>query len=63
MTISHVYTTRATITFDALFNMEMTDSLDNVIERASWCISEYGFSHADIMDANSGEILVAIDND
>lgn len=63
MTISHVYTTKVTVIFDALFKMEMTDSLDTVIERASWCISEYGFNHADIMDANSGEILVTLDND
>ena len=63
MTISYLYTTRVTITFDDLFYKEMTDSLDTIIERASWYISEYGFSHADIMDANTGEILVTIDND
>lgn len=61
MTIQYTYTTRMTIAFDHQFNVEMTGSLDSAITQIEWAMNEYGFTHADVIDTETGEILMIVD--
>lgn len=61
MTIQYTYTTPMTLTFDYQFHVEMTGSLDSAVAQIKWAINEYGFTHADVIDNETGEILIVVD--
>lgn len=67
MKITYQYTTRMTIILDAEFRIEYdeydVDTLDSGVDKARWAMEKYGFTHADIIDSHTGEVLVIIDND
>lgn len=61
MTIQYTYTTRMTLTFDHQFNVEITGSLDSAVEQIKWAMNGYGFTHVDVIDNETGEILIIVD--
>lgn len=66
MTIKYTMTLRANIVFDSIFTYSgMSDGcpLDDLIEKAKYCMSEYNFVTADIVDAETGEVLVEVEQD
>lgn len=63
MRINYTYTTNVTIIFDDEFEINMTDSLDNVVCKIDWACGEYGFTKADVIDSETGELLVTVDDD
>lgn len=64
MKITYDYTTRMTITLDNEFRIEYgAGSLDNGVNKARWAMGEYGFTYADIIDSDTGEVLATLEND
>ena len=60
MRINYYYTTKATIIFDDEFELNMTDSLDNIVCKIDWVCGEYGFTKAEVIDSDTGELLVTV---
>ena len=60
MRINYYYTTNVTIIFDDEFEINMTDSLDNVVCKIDWACHEHGFTKAEVIDSNTGELLVTV---
>ena len=60
MRINYYYTTNATIIFDDEFELNMTDSLDNIVCKIDWACGEYGFTKAEVIDSDNGELLVTV---
>ena len=60
MRINYTYNTNVTIIFDDEFEINMTDSLDNVVCKIDWACGKYGFTKADVIDSETGEILVTV---
>ena len=60
MRINYTYITNVTIIFDDEFELHETDSLDNVVCKIDWACGEYGFTKADVIDSETGEILVTV---
>lgn len=54
----YVYTTEMIIIFDDEFEVHMCDSLDHAVNKIEWASNEYGFSKADVISAETGEILI-----
>lgn len=63
MRINYYYTTKATIIFDDEFDLPMTDSLDNIVCKIDWICHEYGFTKVEVIDSDTGELLVTVDID
>lgn len=38
----------------------MTDSLDNIVCKIDWACGEYGFTKAEVIDSDTGELLVTV---
>jgi len=60
MRINYTYNTNVTIIFDDEFEINMTDSLDNVVCKINWACDKYGFTKADVIESETGEILVTV---
>jgi len=60
MRINYTYNTNVTIIFDDEFEINMTDSLDNVVCKIDWACDKYGFTKADVIESETGEILVTV---
>lgn len=60
MRINYIYNTNVTIIFDDEFEINMTDSLDNVVCKIDWACDKYGFTKADVIESETGEILVTV---
>ena len=60
MRINYYYTPNATIIFDDKFELNMTDSLDNIVCKIDWACGEYGFTKAEVIDSDNGELLVTV---
>ena len=56
--IQYTYTTEAIIIFDDEFEIKIRDSLDKIVNKIEWACDEYGFTKADVVDSNTGEILI-----
>lgn len=56
--IRYTYSTKVMIKFDEMFEVYMSGSLDEVANKIRWCMEEYGFDHADVIDTTTGEILI-----
>ena len=63
MRINYYYTTNATIIFNDAFEQKVEDSLDNIVCKIEWAFREYGFTKAEVIDSETGELLVTVDND
>lgn len=60
MRINYTYNTNVTIIFDDEFEINITDSLDNVVCKINWACDKYGFTKADVIESETGEILVTV---
>ena len=60
MRINYTYTTNVTIIFDDEFEINMTDSLDNVVCKIDWACHEHGFMKAEVIDSDTGELLITV---
>ena len=60
MRINYTYNTNVTIIFDDEFEINMTDSLDNIVCKIEWACGEYRFTKAEVIDSETGEILVTV---
>lgn len=56
--IQYTYTTKAILIFDDEFEIKMTDSFDKIVNKIEWASDEYGFTRADVIDEDTGEILL-----
>ena len=67
MTINLIMTVKACIYFDGSFNYENLASkyvsLDKLIDTAKSLMNTYGFMTANIVDAETGEVLVIMERD
>ena len=63
MKINYYYSTSATIIFNDAFELHETDSLDNIVCKIEWAFCEYGFTKAEVIDSETDELLVTVDND
>ena len=63
ITIQHVYTTNTTILFDHDFCVSLCDTMDDVSEFACDKMVEHNFHHADVIDAETGEVLMIIERE
>lgn len=61
MTIQYTYTTRMTLIFDHQFMVDFTGSLDSAVAQVKFLMNEYCFTHVDITDSETGEILIIVD--
>jgi hypothetical protein len=61
MKIQYTYATPMTIVYDEAYKFEFTGSLDEVVDVIKDAFSEYGFVTADVIDSDTGEILVTVD--
>lgn len=55
---SYVYTTNMIIIFDDEFEVNMHDTLDTAVCKIEWAADTYGFTKADVISAETGEILI-----
>ena len=65
MRINYYYSTNAIIIFDYAFEFKIddSDSLDNIVCKIEWAFREYGFTKAEVIDSETGELLVTVDDD
>ena len=63
MRTMYTYTTKAVIILDDEFQINMTGTLDQLVCKAEWACGEYGFEHVDIIDAETGEVLVIMESE
>lgn len=67
MTVNYIGTVKADICFDGNFTYHgMNDdyhSLQKYIDKASFFMGEYGFVSAQIVDCETGEIIVEMETD
>lgn len=61
MTIQYTYATKMILTFDYQFNVDFTGSLDSAVAQVKFLMNEYGFTHADVSDNETGEVLIIVD--
>ena len=62
MTINYTYSTNMTIILDELFEIPMTGTLDDAVNKIKWAMGEYGFDCADVIDSDTGEVLIQVEN-
>lgn len=60
MRINYYYTTKATIIFDDEFEFHTVDSLDNIVCKIDWACHEHDFTKAEVIDSDTGELLVTV---
>lgn len=58
MKISFYYCTSVEIVFDDEFKICMTDNMDNVLAKIHWAFGEYPFTIADVISAETGEVII-----
>lgn len=64
MNISICYTTKVIISYDSRFNTSaISMSLEKAIAIANAEMRSYGFTNADIIDAETDEILAILENE
>lgn len=54
----YTYSTKAIITFDEYFQVEFNGSLDKMVNTIEWACDKYGFTKADAVDKETGELLI-----
>lgn len=63
MRINYYYSTNAIIIFNDVFEFKIDDSLDNIVCKIEWAFREYGFTKAEVIDSETGELLVTVEDD
>ena len=67
MVINYVGTLKADITFDGVLTChDMNDhyyTLQEYIDRATYLMEEYGFTSAEIVDVETGEVVIEMESD
>lgn len=59
--IQHTYSSHVTIIFDSDFEVNTCGSMDEVQEATMEDMVRHSFTHADVCDAETGEVLMIID--
>lgn len=59
--IQHTYCTHVNITFDDDFEVSTCGSMDEIQEAVMLDMVKHNFTHADICDASTGEVLMVVD--
>ena len=64
-TIQYTYSTKGTIIFDndLHYTFHSCKSIDAMVNQAEWFIDLYGFSKAEGIDSETGELLFTICDD
>lgn len=63
MTINYIYSTKMVIVFDDVYEVQHCGTLTEAVCIVKNGFYEYGFDKADVIDAETGEVLVMADND
>lgn len=63
MTINYTYSTKMIICFDDVYEVHHCGTLEEATCIVKNGFYEYGFDKADIIDANTGEVLAMAEND
>lgn len=63
MTINYTYCTKMVICFDNIYEVHTTCTLDEATSIVENGFLEYGFDKADVIDAETGEVLMMAEND
>ena len=63
MRINYYYSTNAIIIFNDAIDIKIDDSLDNIVYKIEWAFREYCFTKAEVIDSETGELLVTVDDD
>lgn len=53
-----LYNTEVDIIFDAVFHVEVHDELGKIIKMIEKLAEDYGFTHVDVIDKHTGELLL-----
>lgn len=59
--IQHTYCTHVNVEYDNEFNVHACGSMDEIQEDVMLSMVRHEFTHADVCDANTGEVLMIID--
>lgn len=59
--IQHTYCAHVNITFDDDFNVHTCGNMDEIQEAVMLDMVKHQFTHVDICDASTGEVLMIID--
>lgn len=63
MNFHYTYSTKMVICFDDIYEVHHCGTLDEACEIITNGFLEYGFDKADVIDAETGEVLVMAEND
>jgi hypothetical protein len=63
MTISYTYSTKMIVVFDDIYEVHHCGTLDEARDIIEHGFYEYGFDKADVIDAETGEVLAMAEND
>lgn len=62
--ITYTFGTNMDITLDEEFTVHYGNGcIEMAVAKARWAFGEYGFTHADIIDHETGELLAVMDAD
>lgn len=62
MAIFYTYSTKVNVTYDGIFDVQRTGSLDEIVSDAIAKMHQYEFDTATVTDAETGEVLVIIED-
>lgn len=62
LTFDLVYTTKMTIIFNGNLEMRMNGSMSEAIEKIKWGFQNYPFLEAEVIDTDTGELLITARN-
>jgi len=62
LTFDFTYTANVVIFFDEKLEINMTGSVNEMIEKIRWAFANYPFSVAEVVDAKTGEIILTVHN-
>ena len=63
MIIHYTYSTKMIVIFDDIYEVNHCGTLDEARNIITHGFNEYGFDKADIIDADTGEVLAMAEND
>lgn len=57
ITFDFTYSENFTIIFDDILSLDFSGSMNDAIEKVKWGFDNYPFEKADVINANTGEII------
>lgn len=63
MKIEYLYSTTAIILFEDGLEKRISGTLQEIVEVANYFCDTYGFERADVVDAETGEVLAILSED